>query len=85
MSIDYKQQRYEIAQEVALHMKEYYDEAKKETNNEFNQGYLLGLETAYSCFRNRLTTYDDIDDEELTRLGVADELWNVDIKDFHTK
>ena len=82
MKISYKKQRYEIAQEVALHLKRYYDEGKKE-QGDFNAGYLLGLETAYSCFRNRMTTYKDIDESELTKLGVADELWNVDIKHFY--
>ena len=82
MSIDYKKQRYEIAQEVALHLKECYDDAKKE-KGEFNQGYLTGLETAYSCFRNRLLSYDEIDSDELTKRGVTDELWDVNVKDFY--
>lgn len=78
--IDHKEQRYEIAQEVARYIKQYYDEeiGKEDV---FSQGYLTGLETAYRCFRNRLLTYDDIKEEKLALLGVADELWNVNIKD----
>ena len=78
--IDHKEQRYEIAVEIAHYIKQYYDDAY-EKQDDFNQGYLTGLETAYRCFRNRLLTYDDIDEEKLTSLGVADELWNVSIKD----
>ena len=79
--IDHKEQRYEIAVEVARAMKEDYDEIKREEKTPFNEGFLTGIGVAYMSFRGRLLSFDDIDEEKLNSLGVADMIWNVNIKD----
>lgn len=78
--IDHKAQRYEIAQEVAFKIKECYDET--ESNSDYDRGYRMGLDMAYGMFRSTLMSYDDMDDDKLKSLGVAYDLWDVDVKDF---
>lgn len=79
--IDHKEQRYEIAVEVAEAMKNDYDDATKEKKTDFNDGFLTGLSVAYMSFRGRLLSFDDMDEEKLNALGVADMIWNVNIKE----
>lgn len=55
---------------------------KKKSGN-FNAGYLLGAETANRCLRNELATCKGTDETEFTKLGVAAELRDLDVKSFY--
>ena len=79
--IDHKEQRYEIAVEIAKAMKEDYEEIAKKDKTPFNNGFLTGVGVAYMSFRGRLLSFDDMEEEKLNALGVADMIWNVNIKD----